>query len=858
MAMLTPGSRLGGCRIDAIVGRGGMGVVYRARQLGLDRDVAVKVIAPELVDDPLTRERFVGEARAAGAVEHPNIVPVHAVGVDHEHAFLVMRYVAGEDLRALVQRDGPLAPEAADEICAQLGAALDAIHAAGYVHRDVKPRNVMVEADGHVYLTDFGLAKAALAASGPTSAEHWVGTLDFVAPEQIRGRPVDARTDVYALGGVLFFMLTGRVPFERPTDEAKLWAQLHQPAPLPSAARPGLPPALDTVVRRALAKDPQLRQPTAGALAAAAHDAVLGRAEAATAAAATPHRRRAPRGGLPAWGAALALVAAGGAVWLAIRRRAPHRPGASGRSRGAANATAAGATTVAGAGTRDGGGERYRRRRRPLPARVAVAGGRVWVLSIHEERIARFDPRTLRRRGRQPHVGRGASGIAADGTRVWVVKRTTGTVLALDARDGHVVHRFSTPLPPVRVAAGAAGLWIVMREDELGPAVVRHYDRAGVTLLHELPFEEGVRALATGGGAAWIALAGRDRVLQLDPDGRVRHGAWLPDGVTALTFGAGRLWASMGDGDAIARINPRTARKVDHRGAARSGRPGGRRRTPLRDEQHPAPRGGARPRPAGAAAAGRAARAAQPVRHGRGRRPRLGDRDGPGHADENRVLTVGSHASSPAELAERLEAERRGTPFLVLRDDAGRQRIVPLTGTLSVGRQPSSDLALAWDDQVSRAHAAIERIGDVWTVVDDGRSRNGTFVNGERLHGRRSLRDGDVLGFGRTRITFAAPAPGEYSTRTGINGAAPDLSPAQRRVLVALCRPFARTRFATPPSNRDLAAELVVSVETVKFHLHALFALFGLEEVPQRQKRARLAQQALEAGVVRPHELREG
>ena len=217
------------------------------------------------------------------------------------------------------------------------------------------------------------------------------------------------------------------------------------------------------------------------------------------------------------------------------------------------------------------------------------------------------------------------------------------------------------------------------------------------------------------------------------------------------------------------------------------------------------------------------------------------------------------HASSPAELAERMAAERRGAPFLLLRDDAGRQRIVPLKGSLRVGRQPSSDLALPWDDEVSRAHAAIERIGDVWTVVDDGGSRNGSFVNGERVHGRRPLRDGDVLGFGRTRVTFVGPAPGERSTTAGTTtDAAPALSPAQRRVLVALCRPFAVSRFATPPSNRALAAELVVSVETVKYHLHALFAVFGLEDVPQRQKRAQLVERALEAGVVQPHELREG
>jgi len=214
----------------------------------------------------------------------------------------------------------------------------------------------------------------------------------------------------------------------------------------------------------------------------------------------------------------------------------------------------------------------------------------------------------------------------------------------------------------------------------------------------------------------------------------------------------------------------------------------------------------------------------------------------------------GLHQSSPAELAERLEAERRGLPFLALRDGDGRQRIVTLSpqrSPLTLGRQPASDVALDWDEEVSRAHADIDCIGDVWTLVDDGRSRNGSFVNGERVHGRRPLRHGDVLAIGRTRLTFFAPlTAGDRSTAAGARGAAPALSPAQRRVLVALCRPFGATRFATPPSNRELAAELCLSVETVKFHLHALFEAFGIGDLPQRRKRAALAQRALEEGVV--------
>ena len=249
-----PGTVVAGYRIESLVGRGGMGVVYRAFQLDLERVVALKVIAPELLDDDDVRARFLTEARAAASVDHPNVIPVHAAGEDDGVAYIAMRFVAGDDLRSLVRHGGPLDPAGAAAIVAQAAAALDAIHRAGFVHRDVKPANLLVDRDGHVYLTDFGLAKAVLPARGGTRTGQWVGTLDYVSPEQIRGGRIDARADVYALGGVLHFALTGRVPFEREGDEAKLWAQLSAPPPVPSALRGGLPGA---VRRRGRAGDGQ-------------------------------------------------------------------------------------------------------------------------------------------------------------------------------------------------------------------------------------------------------------------------------------------------------------------------------------------------------------------------------------------------------------------------------------------------------------------------------------------------------------------------------------------------------------------------------------------------------------------------
>jgi hypothetical protein len=203
--------------------------------------------------------------------------------------------------------------------------------------------------------------------------------------------------------------------------------------------------------------------------------------------------------------------------------------------------------------------------------------------------------------------------------------------------------------------------------------------------------------------------------------------------------------------------------------------------------------------------------------------------------------------------------ERRGTPFLVLRDGGGGQRIVDLTlarGRLTIGRQPSSDVALPWDEAVSRAHADIECIGEVWTLVDDGRSRNGCFVNGQRVHGRRPLCSGDVIRVGRTTLTFVAPADdAQRGTAPQRADLAPAITPARQRVLVALCRPYFDNVYATAPSNRELAADLCLSVETVKEHLHSLFEAFEISGLPQHSKRATLAGMALELGIVSPRDL---
>jgi serine/threonine protein kinase len=266
------GSVIAGYRIDSRIGRGGMGVVYRAHHLSLERQAALKVIAPDLAESSGFRERFSREARVAAALTHPNIVTVYDAGEVDGTLYLAMQFIEGSDLARILATDGRLKPYRAIDVCRQVGDALDAAHERGLIHRDVKPANVLIEGR-NAYLTDFGLTKR-LGGTQVTMAGDVVGTIHYVAPEQIEGREVTARSDVYSLGCVLFHCLTGRMPYERDTDVAVIYAHLSEPPPRPSRVRPELPDGFDDVIAKALDKNPDRRYQTCSELMAAARAVV--------------------------------------------------------------------------------------------------------------------------------------------------------------------------------------------------------------------------------------------------------------------------------------------------------------------------------------------------------------------------------------------------------------------------------------------------------------------------------------------------------------------------------------------------------------------------------------------------------
>ena len=287
------GARFAGYRVEGLLARGGMGVVYRARAEPSGRVVALKVIAAEMADDVYFRRRFERETRLAAELNHPNVVPFVDSGAFEGTLFIATQLIDGLNLHEVLASEGPLSPRTSARLVEQVASALDAAHARGLLHRDVKPGNILLEgppAEGTAYLADFGLSKHVLSTSGLTRAGQWVGTIDYAAPEQIQAMEVGHRVDVYALGCVLFEMLTGEIPFARAREVQKMIAHISD-APPDVSARSAHMGAFDPVIHRALAKSPDDRYSSAGELARAAIGAAeqIGDDEA----------RDSPRGGPP-------------------------------------------------------------------------------------------------------------------------------------------------------------------------------------------------------------------------------------------------------------------------------------------------------------------------------------------------------------------------------------------------------------------------------------------------------------------------------------------------------------------------------------------------------------------------------
>ncbi|HEX6391377.1 MAG TPA: protein kinase [Solirubrobacteraceae bacterium] len=586
MSDLTPGDEFAGHRIEGVAGRGGMGVVYRARQLDLDRLVALKLIAPALAQDEAFRERFLAESRAAAAIEHPNVVPIYYAGEAGGRLYIAMRFVDGEDLRTRVRREGRLSPEAAAEVAAQIGAALDAAHARGLVHRDVKPANVLLGEREHVYLTDFGLTKRVNSLSGATRTGGWVGTLGYVSPEQIRGERTDARADVYALGCVLFHALTGSTPYQRDTDEATLWAHLNEPPPPVTSVVPDVPAEFEDVIARALAKDPEERFQSAGDLGRAAL-AAIGRREALaperivatgpaapgpryadetvvspehaqtvqqTAALDARRQRTRPRTAALVGGAIAALLIAGGAAALVAGGGDDDDRGGSGGpttpTRTTPTAKAAGRLVAP-----------------PIPV-----GGRpngivatrryVWTISGGSTSASLIGAQRGERSARSPSVGAGATAITAGFGKVWIAKGNTRAIVPYGLVEPV---RKGTPLTvpsghPVAVVAKGTSIWVGSRGSR-GPLDAGSLFKLSPSgaLLASIGLPRGLQNLAVGEGGVWVIDGRRNGVTRYDiADGQPTRAIRTDTGAYAVAVGADYVWVSNETSNTVTRVNPRT------------------------------------------------------------------------------------------------------------------------------------------------------------------------------------------------------------------------------------------------------------------------------------------------------------
>ena len=601
MGDFSIGSEVAGYRIEGLIARGGMGVVYEATHLGLDRRVALKVIARELADRPGFRERFLRESRLAARLDHPAVVPVYDSREVAGELIVAMRLVRGGDLRRLIDRDGPLPPERALDLLGQVAEALDAAHAAGVIHRDVKPHNILVEGD-RAYLSDFGLAKA-VDESGAASSASVVGTAQYMSPEQWRGDSIGPAADVYSLGCVLYEALTGIAPFGRAESDTE----------------PELPVGIDAAIRRAVDKDPGERYRSAGELIAAARaaagsdvrpTAVLSRDQAERTT--VPNRSQGWFGGMggraAAWllgGVAIIVVAiVAAALFLLFGGGGPDvsAPISIGAPPLRITADGQGAWVTSerdGTVTRldpDTGDVLRQVKLRPGVSGVAIGSKWLWVTDPRRHLLLRLDAKSLQQKQAIAIPGApGAVALSGNPKRVWVADEDGGGIAVVNAENGH---RIRTQLPPqapsLRLAVGAGGLWAsspstgrVRRIDlgtlKVGRSIPAGRRPAGITVAHGLvwvtnpptssvtevdPSTQQVRAqvevgakpggIDAGTSTVWVANAGEDTVTRIDLESGEVEGDPIHVGPEpgAVAVGGDAVWiANNGDGT-VTRIEP--------------------------------------------------------------------------------------------------------------------------------------------------------------------------------------------------------------------------------------------------------------------------------------------------------------
>jgi YVTN family beta-propeller protein len=556
---LSPGTTFAGYQIEDVAGSGGMGIVYKATQLALGRRVALKLIAADLAANSSFRERFKREWLTAASIDHPNVIPLYEAGEADEHLFIAMRYVEGLDLAALIVRELPLDPARAVNIVAQIASALDAAHKRGLVHRDVKPANILISSeDDHVYLTDFGLTRQSASQSALTKTGMFVGSLDYTAPEQIRGETVDARTDVYSLGCVLYQALAGALPYDRDSDVAKMYAHLNEDPPSVLAARADAPAGLDAVVARAMAKEPGDRYQTAGELGRASLEALEGRLPEGPRASPWPRRRRLALAiSLPSLlvaGLAAAGLAAGGVFGggddPAPARIAKATATATPKATATATATPAGAPQAV-ATIKVGKG----------PDGVAVSEGRVFVADRDAGKLTVVDA-VSNKTVATVDAGANPDGVVAGKGVAWLADAGSDTVQRIEAKpDPIATAKITVGNDPEGISLGKQLVWVANRKDD----TVNRIDRASPAVVGS-PI--GVGHLPTGifvgRRTVWVTNNGDGTVTRIDPSTAQVAGAPIPVGrdPRGVIEAGDAVWVANAGDDTVTRLDRRTGTVV--------------------------------------------------------------------------------------------------------------------------------------------------------------------------------------------------------------------------------------------------------------------------------------------------------